>query len=80
MANETPSRPPPFMANAILNFDFDFLHTSLSFFTVSPDFQCQKMVAANQSYFVKKFSILKKEHLEKKHPHFDCKHIVWVVN
>ena len=31
MANETPSRPPPlFMANAILNFHFDFLHTSLS--------------------------------------------------
>ena len=30
MANETPSRPPPpFMANAILNFHFDFLHTSL---------------------------------------------------
>ena len=31
MANETPSRPPPFMANAILNFHFDFLHTSLIF-------------------------------------------------
>ena len=31
MANETPSRPsPPFMANAILNFHFDFLHPSLS--------------------------------------------------
>ena len=30
MANETPSRPPPpFMANAILNFHFDFLHPSL---------------------------------------------------
>ena len=29
MANETPSRPPPFMANAILNFHFDYLHTSL---------------------------------------------------
>ena len=29
MANETPSRPPPFMANAILNFHFDFPHTSL---------------------------------------------------
>ena len=28
MANETPSRPPPFMANAILNFHFDFLTTS----------------------------------------------------
>ena len=31
MANETPSRPPrPFMANAILNFHFDFWHPSLS--------------------------------------------------
>ena len=31
MANETPSRPPPpFMANAILNFHFDFLNPSLS--------------------------------------------------
>ena len=29
MANETPSRPPPFMANAILNFHFDFPHPSL---------------------------------------------------
>ena len=25
MANETPSRPPPLMANAIINFHFDFL-------------------------------------------------------
>ena len=32
MANETPSRPPPFMANAILNFHFDFLHPSLIYF------------------------------------------------
>ena len=31
MANETPSRPtPPFMANAILNFHFDYLNPSLS--------------------------------------------------
>ena len=30
MANETPSRPPPLMANAILNFHFDFLNPSLS--------------------------------------------------
>ena len=30
MANETPSRPPPFMANAILNFHFDFPGTSLT--------------------------------------------------
>ena len=29
MALETPSRPPPFMANAILNFHFDYLHPSL---------------------------------------------------
>ena len=30
MALETPSRPPPpFMANAILNFHFDFPHPSL---------------------------------------------------
>ena len=29
MALETPSRPPPFMANAILNFHFDFLKPSL---------------------------------------------------
>ena len=32
MANETPSRPPPpFMANAILNFHFDYLNPSLTF-------------------------------------------------
>ena len=30
MANETPSRPPPLMANAIKNFHFDFLHPSLT--------------------------------------------------
>ena len=30
MALETPSRPPPFMANAILTFHFDFLKPSLS--------------------------------------------------
>ena len=30
MANETPSRPPPFMANAILNFHFDYVTPSLS--------------------------------------------------
>ena len=30
MANETPSRPPPFMANALLNFHFDYWHTSLT--------------------------------------------------
>ena len=31
MANETPSRPPPpFMANAILNFHFDYRHPSLT--------------------------------------------------
>ena len=30
MALETPSRPPPFMANAILNFHFDYLTPSLS--------------------------------------------------
>ena len=30
MANETPSRPPPLMANAIKNFHFDFPHTSLT--------------------------------------------------
>ena len=29
VALETPSRPPPFMANTILNFHFDYLHTSL---------------------------------------------------
>ena len=29
MALETPSRPPPFMANAILNFHFDYLNPSL---------------------------------------------------
>ena len=35
MALETPSRPPPpFMANAILNFHFDYLNTSLSKFYV----------------------------------------------
>ena len=32
MALETPSRPPPFMANAILNFHFDFLKPSLKQF------------------------------------------------
>ena len=30
MALETPSRPPPFMANAILNFHFDYLTPSLN--------------------------------------------------
>ena len=31
MANETPSRPPPpFVANAPLNFHFDYLTTSLN--------------------------------------------------
>ena len=30
MALETPSRPPPFMANAILNFHFDYLTPSLT--------------------------------------------------
>ena len=30
MANETPSRPPPLMANAIKNFHFDYLNTSLT--------------------------------------------------
>ena len=30
MALETPSRPPPFMANAILNFHFDYRHPSLN--------------------------------------------------
>ena len=34
VALETPSRPPPpFMANAFLNFHFDFLHTSLTSLT-----------------------------------------------
>ena len=32
VALETPSRPPPFMANAILNFHFDFLTPSLIIF------------------------------------------------
>ena len=32
MANETPSRPPPFMANAILNFHFDYLKPSLTYY------------------------------------------------
>ena len=36
VALETPSRPPPFMANAILNFHFDFLNPSL---TVKTSFQ-----------------------------------------
>ena len=31
VALKTPSRPPPFMANAILNFHFDFLNPSLTF-------------------------------------------------
>ena len=33
VALETPSSPPPFMANAILNFHFDFLKPSLKAFT-----------------------------------------------
>ena len=47
MANETPSSPPPpFMANAILNFHFDFPGTSLKripvedFSKVWPHEQC----------------------------------------
>ena len=35
VALETPSRPPPFMANAILNFHFDFLTTSLMYKVLS---------------------------------------------
>ena len=31
-----PRDPPPFMANAILNFHFDFLHPSLSFLRCPP--------------------------------------------
>ena len=43
VALETPSRPrPPFMANAILNFHFDFLHTSLSL--MSSQLKCQLFV------------------------------------
>ena len=38
MANETPSRPPPFMANAILNFHFDFPHPFLMFYCETKDF------------------------------------------
>ena len=34
MANETPSRPPPLMANAIKNFHFDYRHPSLIIFTI----------------------------------------------
>ena len=34
VALETPSRPPPFMANAILNFHFDYLTPSLMVTTV----------------------------------------------
>ena len=30
VALETPSRPPPFMPNAILNFHFDYWHLSLT--------------------------------------------------
>ena len=32
VALETPRDPPPFMANAILNFHFDFPHPSLTIF------------------------------------------------
>ena len=46
MANETPSRPPPFMANAILNFHFDYLHTSLSKSTKTISF-CVKSLFEN---------------------------------
>ena len=34
VALETPSRPPPFMANTILNFHFDYLNNSLSRFNL----------------------------------------------
>ena len=34
MALETPSRPPPFMTNTILNFHFDYWHPSLSKYTL----------------------------------------------
>ena len=48
MANETPSRPPPIMANAILNFHFDYLHTSLTqVFRIGLEFQeseCQNPI------------------------------------
>ena len=37
MALETPSRPPPLMANAILNFHFDFLTPSLKCLQITCD-------------------------------------------
>ena len=38
VALETPSRPPPFMANTILNFHFDYRHTFLSLNLNMPQF------------------------------------------
>ena len=35
VALETPSRPPPFMANAILNFHFDYPHPSLRLYLLN---------------------------------------------
>ena len=34
-----PRDPPPFLANAILNFHFDFLHPSLKLYTKSAAFK-----------------------------------------
>ena len=44
MANETPSRPPPLMANAIKNFHFDFPHTSLMLTTEKNQILAQNAV------------------------------------
>ena len=46
VALETGLDPPPFMANAILNFHFDFLHPSLSRFPVS---QCIRKSLTSRS-------------------------------
>ena len=50
MALETPSRsPPPFMANAILNFHFDYLTPSLTHFLLPPVSSEDKNMPINYS-------------------------------
>ena len=55
MANETPSRtPPPFMANAILNFHFDYVTTSLCAFAqlLPPCSELLKKISYFLSHFL----------------------------
>ena len=62
MALETPSRPPPFMANAILNFHFDYLTTSLTTSQKLP-LTCANQTLKTQGTTMK--SVLFKQHYKR---------------